>query len=87
MSSSLLLHQRPPCLARLVRVILEMGCRWSYSGCFVGCRFKYLLKIVPSILAQFSSSFFPIRLVSVHVMHPIVELTRPLLGGSLKLVD
>ena len=38
-------------------------------GCFVGCCFLDLFNTAPSILVQFSFSFFSIRLVSVPVVH------------------
>ena len=69
MSSSLLLQ---PCLTRLVRLIwmvLEIGCRWSYSCCFVRCCFQNLFNIARRILVWSSSYFFSIALVSVHVVH------------------
>ena len=37
MSSSLLLQQCPACLVRLILIVIMMGGRWMYSGCFVGC--------------------------------------------------
>ena len=47
-----------------------MSGRWPYSSCFVGCCFQDLFNIVGSVLVQLPSSFFSIRLVSVHVVHP-----------------
>ena len=44
------------------------GCRWPYSCCFVGCDLKDFFNTAQSILVP--SSFFFIRLVSVHVVHP-----------------
>ena len=70
MSSSLLLHQCPACLVRLTLIVFVMRCRWPYSWCFVGCCLQGLFKIAPSILVLLPSSFFSIRLVSVHVVHP-----------------
>ena len=49
---------------------LEMGGRWPYSCCFVGCCFQNLFNIAHSILVQFPSSFFFIHLVSILVVHP-----------------
>ena len=43
---------------------------WPYSFCFVRCCFQELFNIVGSILVQLPSSFFSIRLVSVHVVYP-----------------
>ena len=47
-----------------------MGGRWPYSCCFVGCCLQNLFSIARSILEQLPSSFFYIRLVSVHIVHP-----------------
>ena len=54
----------------LIWMGLEMGGRWPYSHCFVGCCFQDLFNIACSILVQFPSSFFFIYLVSIHVVHP-----------------
>ena len=69
-SSSLLLQQCPTYLVRLILVVLEIECRWSYSYCFVEFCFQDLFNIARSILVQFLSSFFSTHFVSVHVMHP-----------------
>ena len=76
MSSSLLLQQHPACLIRLIWIVLGTGGRFPYSCFSVGCCFQDLFNIARSILVQFLSSFFSIRLVSFHT--DIVELTRPL---------
>ena len=70
MSSSLLLQHCPTNLARLIRMVLEMRGFWLYSWNFCGCYFLDLFNITCSILVQFPSSFFLIRFVSVHVVHP-----------------
>ena len=70
MSSSLLLQQCPACLVRLTLIVFVMGGRWLYSWGFLGCCLLDLFKIARSILVQLPSSFFSIRLVSVHVVHP-----------------
>ena len=70
MSSSLLFQQCPRCLVHLVWMILEMGGRWPYNWCFVGCCFQDLFNIARSILVQFPSNFFSIHLISVHLVHP-----------------
>ena len=67
MSSSLILQL---CLVGLIWIVLEMGGRWLCSYCFVGCGFEDLFNIARSILEQLPSSFFSLRLVSVHVVHP-----------------
>ena len=68
--SSLLLQQCPACFVRLMRMVLEMGSRWLYNFCFVGCCFQDLFNIARSILVQLALSFSSIHLVSVHVVHP-----------------
>ena len=60
----------PAYLVRLIWIILEMGDRWPYSFCFVGCCFQDLFNMVRSILAQMPSSFFSKHLVSTHVVQP-----------------
>ena len=59
-----------------------MGGRRPYSCCFVGCYLQDLFNIVRSILLQLPSSFFFIRLVSVH----IAVSTRPLLGKKMHFI-
>ena len=66
MSSSLLLQQCPACLFRLTWIVFVMGGRWLYSCCFLGCCLLDLFNIARSILVLLPSSFFSIRLVSVH---------------------
>ena len=51
-----------------------MGGRLLYRICFVGCCFQVQFNIARSILVQFPSSFFSIRLVSVQVVHPYCSL-------------
>ena len=70
MSLYLLLLQCFTCLVHLIWLVLEMGGRWLYSYCFIECCFQDVFNIAHSILVQFSSSFFSIHLVSVHVLHP-----------------
>ena len=70
MSSSLLLQQGTACLVHLIWMVLEMGIKYPYSSSFVGCCFYDLFRIAHSILAQLPSSFFSIRLVGLHVVHP-----------------
>ena len=47
-----------------------MGGKWPYSCCFAECCFQKLLITARRILEQLPSSFFSIRFVSVHVVHP-----------------
>ena len=70
MSFSLLLQQFSTCLVHLISMIFEMGGRWPYSYCFVGCCVQDLFNTARSILMQLLSSFFSIQLVSIQVVHP-----------------
>ena len=47
-----------------------MGGRWPYSSCFVECCLQDLFNIANGILVYLPSTFFLIRLVSVHVVNP-----------------
>ena len=47
-----------------------MGDRCPYSYFFVGCCFQDMFNVARNILVQMPSSFFSLRLVSVHVVHP-----------------
>ena len=69
MSSSLLHQQCHACLIRLTWIVLGIGSKWPYSTCFDG-GLQDLFNNARSILVKFPSSFFSIRLVSVHVVHP-----------------
>ena len=73
-SFSVLLQQCSTCLVRLTWIVLEMGGKWPYSSLFMGCCFQCLFKIVQHILLWFPSSFFSIRLVSVHFVHPFSRI-------------
>ena len=55
---------------RLIWMVLGMGGKCPYSCCFVGYCFQNLFNIAHSILLQFLSSFFSLRLVGIHVVHP-----------------
>ena len=69
-----LLFKKCPYLACLIWMFLQIGGRWPYSCCFVGCCFQDFFNRSCSILAQFPSSFSSIRLVSVHVMHSYIRI-------------
>ena len=60
------------CLVRLIWMVLEIGGKWPYNCCFVGCFFQDLFNIGRSIFVQFRQVFFSffIRFVSVYVVHP-----------------
>ena len=70
MSSSLLLQQCSICLVRLTWIFFVMGGKWPCSCCFVVCCLQISFNIARGILVYFSSSFFSIRIVSVHVGYP-----------------
>ena len=70
MSLSLFLQQCPACLVCLTWIVFVMGRRGPYSCCFLGCCLQDLFNIARSILVQFPSSLFFLRLVNVHVVHP-----------------
>ena len=70
MSSSPLLQQCPTCLVRLTSIVFAMRGRCPYSCCFVGCCLQDVFQIARSILVLLPSSFFSIRFVSVHLVHP-----------------
>ena len=50
MSTSLLLQQCPPCLARLTCIVFVMGGRWPYRWGLVGCCRQDLFNIARKIL-------------------------------------
>ena len=47
----------------------EMGGKWPYSCCFVGCCFQDLFKAPHTILVWFASTFSSMCFVRVHVVH------------------
>ena len=61
MSLSYFLKQCPAYLVRQIWMVLEMGGRWPYNCCFVGCCFQDLFNIAHNILVQLPFSFFYIR--------------------------
>ena len=70
MSSSLFLQQFLARLVRLIWMVLEIGGRWPYNYCFVGCCFQDLFNIPRSVHVQFPSNFFSIHFVSIYVVYP-----------------
>ena len=50
MSSSMLLQQCPAGLVCLTLIVFEMGDRWPYSWCFVGCWRQDLFNMALNIL-------------------------------------
>ena len=58
MSSSFLLQLYPTDLVYFTQMVYEMGNKWPYSCCFVGCCLQNFFKTAHSILMQFSTSFF-----------------------------
>ena len=75
--SFLLLQWCPACLVHLTWMVLEIGGRWPYNCCFMGCCFKDLYNTVHSILVQLLSSFF-VSMLCIHT----VELTQLLFGRN-----
>ena len=80
MSSSLFLKQSPICFIRLIWMVFMMGGSWPYGCCFVGCCLKDLFC---GFLALLPSSFFSIRLVSVHVVYPYSNIDTTAAGKKL----
>ena len=70
MSSPLLLLLRSACLVRFIWMVLGMGGKWPYTCYYVECCFQDLFHIARSILVHLQSSFFFVRFVCVHVVHP-----------------
>ena len=65
--------------ACLILIVFMMGGKWPYSCCFVGCCLQELFNIARSIFVSLPSSFFSIRLVSVHLVHPYSSIDTNLL--------
>ena len=86
MISFLLLQQCPACLVRLILTAFLMGGRWPYSCYFVECYLQDLFNIARSILVFLLSSFFSIRLVSVHVVHPDSSIDTTAAWKKLRLI-
>ena len=66
LNSTLIPQQGPACLVRPTLIVYMIGGRCLYSYSFVGCCHQDLFSIARSILVYLPSSFFSIRLVSVH---------------------
>ena len=75
-STGVYLHVRPYFSSSVpyVWIVFVMGDRWPHSNSVVGCCFKDLFDIACCIHALLPSSFFSIRLVSVHVVHPYTSI-------------
>ena len=69
MSLSLFLQHHPTCLVWFIWMVLEIGGRWPYNCCLVGCCFQNLFSIACGILVLFLSSFFSICFINVQVVH------------------
>ena len=83
LSLSLLHQQCLTCPVCLTWMVLEIGGKWLYSWCFVGC-FQDLFIIACSILMKFPSIFFSlVLLASMWCIHTVV-LTQLLLGRIYK---
>ena len=70
MSLSLLLQQCATYLVHLILMVFVMDGWWPYSCCFVGFCLLDVFNIAHSILVSLPSSFFSIRLISIHMVHP-----------------
>ena len=66
-------HKSPAYLARRIWIVFEMDGRWPHCWIFVGSCLQDLFKTSRSILVEFSSSFLPIRLVSIHVLSSCIN--------------
>ena len=63
-----------------------MGGRWSYSCWFLVYCLQDLFNIAQSILVQLPSSFFSIRLVSAHVVHPYSSIDTTVAWKKLRFI-
>ena len=63
-----------------------MGGRWQYSSYFVGYCFQDLFNKAHSILVQFLSSLFSIRLVNVHVEYPYCRIDTTAVWKKLRFI-
>ena len=72
--------QYPACLVRLIWKVLEIGGRWPYSCCFLGCCFPGLFSIAHSILLQFHLAFSSVHFVNVLLYQGVVESANPFPG-------
>ena len=64
---SLVLQNCLTCLVHLIWMVLEMGIKWSYRCCFMGCCFSdsnFFFNIAHCIFVRFPSSFFSRRFVN-----------------------
>ena len=87
MSSSLLLQQCPACLVRLTLIVFMIGGGWPYSCCSVRSCLRGWFNIARSILVQLPLSFFSIRLVSVHVVHPYSNIDTTAAWKKLRFIS
>ena len=69
-SLSLLFQRYPACLVRLTWMVLGIEGKWPYSCYFVECCFPDLFNTARSILVKFPSSFFSMRFLTDHMVHP-----------------
>ena len=66
-------------------MVFEMGGRWPYNSCFVRCCLQDLFSTARSILVP--SSFFSIRFVSVHVVHPYSSIDTTTAWKKLRFIS
>ena len=72
----LLLQQYLAWFIYLTWIVCEMGSRWPYSCCFIGCCFLDLFKTAPCIRVLFPLNIFFMRFVSLNVVHPYSSMTQ-----------
>ena len=66
-NSFFLLQPCPAYLVCLTWMVLEIGNKWLYCSCFVGCCFQDLFNIAHNILVQFPTCFLSICFVSIYL--------------------
>ena len=86
MSSSILLQVCPTCLVRLTWIVFVMGGKWPHNCYFVGCCLQDLFNIACSVLVKLPSSFFSVRLVSIHVVHPYSSIDMTVASIKLRFI-
>ena len=71
----------PASLAHLIWIVLEIGCRWPYSCCFVGCcSLGFVQYQLVAFSVQFSSSFYCVCFITIIILscHPARISLTPL---------
>ena len=81
MISSLLLQQWSSCFVRLISMVLEMGIKWPYNCCYVGCWFQGLFNKLHSILVQLPCLAFALYVLLTSIWYISAIVLRQLLHG------